>query len=90
METANQKIKVTKKKLTGEVVSDKMTKTIVVKVSSRQLHGLYKKYLTKSKRYKAHDENGEARIGDRVRIIESRPISKDKRWRLLDIVEKAK
>jgi small subunit ribosomal protein S17 len=90
VETANQKIKVTKKKLTGEVVSDKMTKTIVVKVSSRQLHGLYKKYLTKSKRYKAHDENGEARIGDRVRIIESRPISKDKRWRLLDIVEKAK
>lgn len=90
METAKQVIKVTKKKLLGEVVSDKMTKTIVVKVSSRQLHGLYKKYVTKSKRYKAHDENQEAHVGDLVRIIEARPISKDKRWKLLEIVEKAK
>ncbi|MCX7787084.1 MAG: 30S ribosomal protein S17 [Spirochaetes bacterium] len=79
-----------KRILQGEVVSDKMEKTIVVKVSSRKMHRLYKKYITVSKKYKAHDENQEAHVGDIVRIIESRPISKEKRWRLLQIVEKAK
>ncbi len=79
-----------KRILQGEVVSDKMQKTIVVKVSSRKMHRLYKKYITVSKKYKAHDENQEAHVGDIVRIIESRPISKDKRWRLLQIIEKAR
>lgn len=79
-----------KRILQGEVVSDKMQKTIVVKVSSRKMHRLYKKYITVSKKYKAHDENKEAHVGDIVRIIESRPISKEKCWRLLQIVEKAK
>lgn len=79
-----------KRILQGEVVSDKMQKTIVVKVSSRKMHRLYKKYITVSKKYKAHDENQEAHVGDIVRIVESRPISKEKRWRLLQIVEKAR
>jgi len=79
-----------KRILQGEVVSDKMQKTIVVKVSSRKMHRLYKKYITVSKKYKAHDENQEAHVGDSVRIVESRPISKEKRWRLLQIVEKAR
>jgi small subunit ribosomal protein S17 len=74
----------------GVVVSDKMDKTIVVKVSTRKLHKLYKKYLTRSKKIKAHDEKNEANIGDTVRVIESRPISKDKCWRLVEIVERAK
>jgi small subunit ribosomal protein S17 len=90
VETAKEKSTVTKKVLTGEVVSDKMTKTIVVQVTSRQLHRLYKKYVTKTKRIKAHDEKSEAHVGDVVRIIESRPISKDKHWRLVEIVERAK
>jgi small subunit ribosomal protein S17 len=90
VETTNEKTKVTKKILTGEVVSDKMDKTIVVQITSRQLNRLYKKYVTRTKRLKAHDENKEAHTGDTVRVIESRPISKDKRWRLLEIVERAK
>ena len=90
METTNQEKKVNKKILMGEVVSDKMEKTIVVQITSRRLHRLYKKYVTKTKRIKAHDENREAHIGDTVRVIESRPISKDKRWRLVEIVKKAK
>ncbi len=72
------------------MVSDKMQKTIVVLVSSRKMHRLYKKYITVSKKYKAHDENQEAHMGDTVRIIESRPISKEKRWKLLQVVEKAR
>jgi len=74
----------------GKVVSDKMSKTIVVEVTNRTLHRLYKKYVTVSKRLKAHDENNEAHLGDSVRVIAARPISKEKRWRLLEIVERAK
>lgn len=73
----------------GIVVSDKMEKTIVVKVETRVAHPLYGKTMRTSKKYKAHDENNEARIGDRVQIVETRPLSKDKRWRLQTIVEKA-
>lgn len=73
----------------GIVVSDKMEKTIVVKVETRVAHPLYGKTMLTSKKYKAHDENNEARIGDRVQIVETRPLSKDKRWRLQSIVEKA-
>jgi len=84
------KNKVTKKIYTGLVVSDKMQKTIVGSITSRRLHKLYKKYITRSKKIKAHDEKNEAHIGDTVRVIESRPISKEKCWRLLEIVERAK
>ncbi len=78
-----------KKIITGRVVSDKMDKTIVLLITRRKLHPLYKKYITRSKKIKAHDEKNECKIGDRVRVIESRPLSKEKRWRLLEILEKA-
>jgi len=90
VETVEKKQPSNKRILQGEVVSDKMQKTIVVLVSSRKMHRLYKKYITVSKKYKAHDENQEAHMGDTVRIIESRPISKEKRWKLLQVVEKAR
>ena len=90
-ETVNQEEKkVNKKTYTGEVVSDKMNKTIVVQIVTRKLHRLYKKYLTRSKKVKAHDENNEAHLGDTVRVIESKPYSKEKCWKLLEIVERAK
>ncbi len=78
-----------KKVLTGEVVSNKMDKTIVVSYYRRKLHPLYKKYITVSKKIKAHDAENECGIGDVVRVIESRPLSKEKKWRLLEILEKA-
>lgn len=74
----------------GIVTSDKMDKTIVVKVTTKKLHPLYKKYVSRSKKYKAHDEKNDAGIGDTVRITEARPISKEKHWRLVDIVTRAK
>ncbi|WP_460743899.1 30S ribosomal protein S17 [Mariniluteicoccus endophyticus] len=74
----------------GMVVSDKMDKTIVVAVEDRVKHRLYGKVMTKTVRLKAHDDNNEAGQGDRVRIMETRPLSRTKRWRLLEIVEKAK
>jgi small subunit ribosomal protein S17 len=77
-----------KKIITGEVVGNKMDKTIVVSYHRRKLHPLYKKYITVSKKIKAHDDKNECQIGDIVRVIESRPLSKEKRWRLLEIVEK--
>ncbi|MBN1525299.1 MAG: 30S ribosomal protein S17 [Spirochaetales bacterium] len=79
-----------KKIFTGKVVSNKMQKTIVVLVEQRKLHPIYKKYLTRSKKVKAHDEKSECNIGDTVRVIETRPISKEKCWKLLEIVERAK
>ncbi len=78
------------KVLQGIVVSNKMQKTIVVEIRQRKLHRLYKKYLMRTKRIKAHDEKNECGIGDTVRVAEARPLSKEKRWRLLSIVEKAK
>lgn len=74
----------------GRVVSDKMTKTIIVVSETRVAHPVYGKVVRKSSRFKAHDEQNEAKIGDVVRIAECRPMSKDKRWRLLEIVERAK
>ena len=74
----------------GKVVSDKMDKTIVVVVLDIEQHALYKKAVKKTVKFKAHDENNEAHIGDTVSIMETRPLSKDKRWRLVEIVEKAK
>lgn len=74
----------------GKVVSDKMEKTIVVEVANRALHRLYKKYVTVSKRIKAHDEENSAHVGDTVRVVSVRPISKHKRWKLAEIVERAR
>lgn len=90
MENIAKAHKPNKKELTGVVVSDKMEKTVVVKVSTKVLHPLYKKYVAQSKKYKAHDEKNEAKSGDTVRIIECRPVSKDKCWNLKEIIEKAK
>ena len=80
----------TKKSFTGVVTSDKMDKTIVVEVRTKTLHPLYKKYVTSTKKLKAHDEKNDAHIGDTVRVVECRHISKDKCWRLSQIVERAK
>ena len=74
----------------GVVVSDKMEKTITVEIRTRVKQPLYGKIMNRTKKFKAHDENNEAGIGDTVRIMETRPLSKDKRWRLVEIVEKAK
>jgi small subunit ribosomal protein S17 len=72
----------------GKVVSDKMDKTIVVAVETYKKHSLYHKRIKYTKKFKAHDENNDAQIGDTVRIMETRPLSKDKNWRLVEIVEK--
>jgi len=84
------KVKSEKKEFVGMVVSDKMDKTIVVSVVNKTLHPLYKKYVTRSKKLKVHDEKNDAKMGDRVRVIESRPLSRDKRWKLVEIIERAK
>jgi small subunit ribosomal protein S17 len=76
--------------LVGEVTSDKMHKTVVVRVTHRVRSMQYQKYMTKRVKYKAHDEKNEFKIGDRVEIAESRPMSKDKRWRVTRLVERAK
>jgi 30S ribosomal protein S17 len=78
-----------RKVIQGIVTSNAMDKTIVVKVSRRLRHPLYGKFIKKSKNFKAHDENNSCNVGDEVRIIESRPFSKDKRWRLLETVKQA-
>ena len=73
----------------GKVVSDKMEKTVVVEITQRLLHPVYKKFITRKQRYKAHDEQNACRIGDSVRIRETKPLSKEKRWRVAEITEKA-
>ena len=75
---------------TGKVVSDKMDKTIVVAVVDNVKHPLYNKIVKRTYKLKAHDENNECGIGDTVRVMETRPLSRDKRWRLVEIIEKAK
>lgn len=84
MERNNRKVR------TGKVVSDKMDKTIVVAVQTTVTHPLYKKQLKRTVKFKAHDEKNECGIGDVVRIMETRPLSKDKNWRLVNVIEKAK
>ena len=76
--------------LSGVVVSDKMDKTVVVAIVDNVKHPLYKKIIKRTVKLKAHDENNECRIGDRVEVMETRPLSKDKRWRVTNIIEKAK
>ncbi len=84
MERGNRKTRI------GRVVSDKMEKTLVVAVETKVRHPLYGKTVNRTTKFKVHDENNEAKINDRVLIMETRPLSKDKRWRLVEIVEKAK
>ena len=79
-----------RKEIVGVVVSDKMDKTIVVEIKTRVRHPLYGKIMNRTNKLKAHDENNECGIGDRVRVMETRPLSRDKRWRLVEILEKAK
>ncbi len=79
-----------RKTRTGKVVSDKMDKTIVVAVVDNVKHPLYKKIVKRTYKLKAHDEKNECHIGDRVKVMETRPLSKDKRWRLVEIIEKAR
>ena len=86
--TTEQRSKARGQEVVGEVVSDKMNKTITVQVFRRVRHSKYGKFLKKTSLYKAHDEKGEAKTGDKVRITMTRPMSKTKRWRLLEVVEK--
>lgn len=84
MERGNRKTRI------GKVVSDKMDKTVVVAVETKVRHPLYGKTVNRTTKFKAHDENNDANVNDKVLIMETRPLSKDKRWRLVEIVEKAK
>ncbi len=77
------------KVMQGEVVSDRMAKTVVVSVTRRFPHPMYKKYVTSTKRYKAHDEKNACSVGDIVEMVETKPLSKDKRWRVRKIIQKA-
>ena len=79
-----------RKTRTGKVVSDKMDKTIVVAIQNNEMHPLYNKIVKRTYKLKAHDENNDCHIGDTVKVMETRPLSKDKRWRLVEIVERAK
>ncbi len=87
MMLANERGK--RKILTGLVISDKMDKTVVVMVNRLVLHPIYKKYVRKRKKVKAHDEKNECRVGDKVLLIETRPLSREKRWRVKQILERA-
>ncbi len=86
METARN----LRKERVGKVVSNKMQKTITIAIDRKVKHPIYGKFMNKTTKFKAHDEKNEAGIGDTVRIMETRPLSKDKRWRLVEIIEKAK
>ena len=90
MEEQTVQAKGTKRSFVGVVTSDKMDKTIVVSITTKKLHRLYKKYVTSVKKYKAHDELNDAHTGDKVKIVECRPLSKDKCWRLAEVIERAK
>lgn len=79
-----------RKTAVGKVVSDKMDKTIVIAIEDSVKHPLYGKVVKRTQKLKAHDENNECKVGDRVRVMETRPLSKDKRWRLTEIIERAK
>ena len=88
-ENAVQTVKPSKRSFVGLVTSDKMDK-IVVTIATKKMDRLYKKYVTRTKKYMAHDENNDAHVGDTVRIVECRPLSKNKCWRLAEIIERAK
>ena len=86
----NEKTRAFRKTRVGQVVSDKMDKTIVVAIEDSVQHKLYKKIVKRTYKLKAHDENNDCNIGDTVKVMETRPLSKDKRWRLVEIIERAK
>jgi small subunit ribosomal protein S17 len=88
--TVTNKVRAERKTRTGVVVSDKMDKTVVVEVERLMAHPKYHKVISRSKRLKAHDENNECRVGDRVLLMETRPLSKDKRWRVVEILERGR
>ncbi len=79
-----------RKVMTGKVISDKMEKTVVVAVESLVRHPLYQRTIRRTKNFKAHDENNSCHVGDKVKVMETRPLSKDKRWRVVEILEKSK
>ena len=83
-------VQTVKRSFVGIVTSDKMDKSIVVTIATKKMDRLYKKYVTRSKKYMAHDEQNDAHIGDTVRIVECRPLSKNKCWRLAEVIERAK
>ena len=83
-------VQTVKRSFVGIVTSDKMDKSIVVTITTKKMDRLYKKYVTRSKKYMAHDEQNDAHIGDTVRIVECRPLSKNKCWRLAEVIERAK
>lgn len=85
-----ENVRAVRKQRVGRVVSDKMEKTIVVAIEEFTTHALYGKRLRRTKRFKAHDENNEAKAGDLVRIMETRPLSREKRWRVVEILERAR
>jgi len=87
---AVQTVKNAKRSFLGLVTSEKMDKTIVVTIKTKKMDRLYKKYVTRTKKYMAHDEKNDAHVGDTVRIVECRPLSKNKCWRLAEIIERAK
>lgn len=87
---ANTETRNLRKERVGKVVSNKMTKTITIAVDRKVKHAIYGKFMNKTTKFMAHDEKNEAGIGDTVRIMETRPLSKNKRWRLVEIIEKAK
>ena len=89
-ENTVQTVQAGKRSFVGLVTSEKMDKTIVVSISTKKMDRLYKKYVTRTKKYMAHDELNDAHVGDTVRIVECRPLSKNKCWRLAEIVERAK
>lgn len=86
----SEEIRAFRKTRVGTVVSDKMDKTIVVAIEDSVQHGLYKKIMKRTYKLKAHDEKNECGVGDTVKVMECRPLSKDKRWRLVEVIEKAK
>ncbi|WP_238421318.1 30S ribosomal protein S17 [Gordonia sp. 'Campus'] len=88
--TETTEVRASRKERIGYVVSDKMQKTIVVELEDRKSHKLYGKIIRTTSKVKAHDENGDAGVGDRVRIMETRPLSATKHWRLVEVLEKAK
>ena len=89
-ENAVQTVKASKRSFVGLVTSEKMDKTIVVTIATKKMDRLYKKYVTRTKKYMAHDEKNDAHVGDTVRIVECRPLSRNKCWRLAEIIERAK
>ena len=89
-ENTVQTVKTAKRSFVGLVTSEKMDKTIVVTIATKKMDRLYKKYVTRTKKYMAHDENNDAHVGDTVRIVECRPLSKNKCWRLAEVIERAK